>query len=419
MRNTTCRLSCLLTLTASCFVAELVSGNVGQSLTVLSDAFTMLSDSMALLVGLIVANVSKLERRNISTYGFARAEVVGALGNAAFLIALHFTILVEAISRMFRPLKMQHPKLVLIMGMLGLTVNVIGLVVLLDCSCLWFKTTLNKIRADVAGDDFVVSSIKRPAEGRLNIRGILLHVTGDALGSIVVLISGIIFYMFPLDFTEECNWKCYVDPSLTILMVIIVVSSAIVLIKEVAIILLQAVPKNIDVEDLDVKLGKVRGLKGFHELHVWELADGKNIASIHIKCVNSSTCESTKLEIRKIFHNLDVHSVTIQTEFIEEKISTTLKCNYPCILHECEEKMCCSRTVGYVWRPDRRPSCISRMSFGLESGSGIFSRSSTVKLTSNSEEISNQNSSTSLPLPVVHYKSSTVSDGQIDRLQVS
>ncbi|XP_042189682.1 zinc transporter 10 isoform X2 [Callorhinchus milii] len=396
MRNTTCRLSCLLTLTASCFVAELVSGNVGQSLTVLSDAFTMLSDSMALLVGLIVANVSKLERRNISTYGFARAEVVGALGNAAFLIALHFTILVEAISRMFRPLKMQHPKLVLIMGMLGLTVNVIGLVVLLDCSCLWFKTTLNKIRA-----------------------GILLHVTGDALGSIVVLISGIIFYMFPLDFTEECNWKCYVDPSLTILMVIIVVSSAIVLIKEVAIILLQAVPKNIDVEDLDVKLGKVRGLKGFHELHVWELADGKNIASIHIKCVNSSTCESTKLEIRKIFHNLDVHSVTIQTEFIEEKISTTLKCNYPCILHECEEKMCCSRTVGYVWRPDRRPSCISRMSFGLESGSGIFSRSSTVKLTSNSEEISNQNSSTSLPLPVVHYKSSTVSDGQIDRLQVS
>lgn len=77
-----------------------------------------------------------------------------------------------------------------------------------------------------------------------------MHVMGDALGSVVVVITATIFYTLPLKDDDPCNWQCYIDPSLTIVMVIIILSSAFPLIKETAVILLQMVPKGIKVEEL-------------------------------------------------------------------------------------------------------------------------------------------------------------------------
>lgn len=80
--------------------------------------------------------------------------------------------------------------------------------------------------------------------------GVLLHVMGDALGSVVVVITAIIFYTLPLKSEDPCNWQCYIDPSLTVVMVVIILSSAFPLIKETAVILLQMVPKGVEVEEL-------------------------------------------------------------------------------------------------------------------------------------------------------------------------
>ncbi|GCB66437.1 hypothetical protein scyTo_0007878, partial [Scyliorhinus torazame] len=101
---------------------------------------------------------------------------------------------------------------------------------------------------------------------------VLLQVMGDALGSVVVVVAATVFYLLPLDDGEICNWECYVDPSLTIIMVIIVLSSAFPLIKETAIILLQMVPNGIKLLDLDETLCAIDGVQGIHELHIWELA---------------------------------------------------------------------------------------------------------------------------------------------------
>lgn len=73
---------------------------------------------------------------------------------------------------------------------------------------------------------------------------------GDALGSVVVVITAIIFYTLPLKSEDPCNWQCYIDPSLTVVMVVIILSSAFPLIKETAVILLQMVPKGVEVEEL-------------------------------------------------------------------------------------------------------------------------------------------------------------------------
>lgn len=100
----------------------------------------------------------------------------------------------------------------------------------------------------------------------LSPAGVLLHVMGDALGSVVVVITAIIFYVRPLREEDPCNWQCYIDPSLTVAMVMIILSSAFPLIKETAIILLQMVPKGVNMEELS-KSGE-SGLEPPHTSHL-------------------------------------------------------------------------------------------------------------------------------------------------------
>lgn len=131
----TCRLLFMLVLTAAFFVAELVSGYLGNSIALLSDSFNMLSDLISLCVGLGAGRVARRAPGGLrATYGYARAEVLGALANAVFLAALCFTIVVEAVLRLARPERIDDPALVLVVGALGLAVNVLGLLVFQDCA---------------------------------------------------------------------------------------------------------------------------------------------------------------------------------------------------------------------------------------------------------------------------------------------
>eukprot|EP00061_Rhincodon_typus_P012948 g39016.t1 len=127
------RLIFMLVITAGFFVVELVVGHLGNSLALVSDSFNMLSDLISLVIGLVAASLGKIRRHPRNTYGFARAEVVGALANAVFLAALTFTILAEAIIRLIRPQRIDDVELVLIVGALGLAVNIIGLILFQDC----------------------------------------------------------------------------------------------------------------------------------------------------------------------------------------------------------------------------------------------------------------------------------------------
>ncbi|XP_048391458.1 calcium/manganese antiporter SLC30A10 [Stegostoma tigrinum] len=334
------RLIFMLVITAGFFVVELVVGHLGNSLALVSDSFNMLSDLISLVIGLVAASLGKIRRHPRNTYGFARAEVVGALANAVFLAALTFTILAEAIIRLIRPQRIDDVELVLIVGALGLAVNIIGLILFQDCC--FQKQVSSKPTGYLATGTGEQRENKAPATASaLNIRGVFLHVMGDALGSVVVVVAATIFYVLPLNEDEFCNWKCYVDPSMTIIMVIIVLSSAFPLIKETAIILLQMVPRGVKLHDFDEKLCTLDGVCGIHELHVWELAGGRNIASLHVKCLDLSTYKTAAVQIREIFHNAGIHSVTIQVEFVDTVPGSALMCNFPCIQKECESKMCC------------------------------------------------------------------------------
>ncbi|KAM9095462.1 calcium/manganese antiporter SLC30A10-like [Sarcophilus harrisii] len=174
---------------------------------------------------------------------------------------------------------------------------------------------------------------------------VLLHVMGDALGSVIVVITAIISYMVPLEGDKPCNWQCYIDPSLTIIMVIIILSSAFPLIKETVSILLQMVPKGINLEELVGKLSNVPGVSSIHEMHIWELGSRKNIATLHIKCQRSKDYQDANLKMREIFHSAGIHNVTIQPEYVDQEESLDqdlmLLCNSPCISKACVNHLCC------------------------------------------------------------------------------
>ncbi|NXS10509.1 ZNT10 protein, partial [Neodrepanis coruscans] len=365
----TCRLIFMLVLTVGFFVAELVSGYLGNSIALVSDSFNMLSDLISLCVGLSTGRIARRSRRGPrATYGYSRAEAVGALSNAVFLTALCFTILVDSVLRLARPEPIDDAQLlVLIVGTLGLAVNVVGLLVFQDwgacCRCRGTVSSLN------AGDS--PTDQKSPEEGSekkkekkseaLNIRGVLLHVMGDALGSVVVVVTATIFYVRPLG-NAPCNWQCYIDPSLTIIMVFIILSSAFPLMKETATILLQMVPKGVNMQLLTDRLAHVPGVISLHEVHVWELASRKNIATLHIKCQTPKDYQDAAYKIREIFHEAGVHSVTIQPEYVDHKTSQLL-CSSPCISKACDSQLCCSqqepphaKTNGYMEKND---SCFS------------------------------------------------------------
>lgn len=180
----------------------------------------------------------------------------------------------------------------------------------------------------------------------LNIRGVLLHVMGDALGSVIVVVTAIIFYVRPLRHEDPCNWQCYIDPSLTVVMVIIILSSAFPLIKETAVILLQMVPKGVNMEELMSQLSMVPGVSSVHEVHIWELISGKVIATLHIKHQEGTEYQDASRKVREIFHHAGIHNVTIQFETLDLKEALEQKdflptCSAPCISQSCAKKLCC------------------------------------------------------------------------------
>lgn len=193
----------------------------------------------------------------------------------------------------------------------------------------------------------------------------------------MVVVASVLFYVRPLPPDTPCNWQCYVDPSLTLLMVAIIVSSAVPLVKETTRILLQMSPPDLDVSMICKYKGllphhlffpqswncpdccifspslslavedvcRLPGVLGVHEVHVWELARDRNVASMHVKV--TSDLESSKGEIRHLhvrireaFHRLGVHSVTLQIEFADEQLENS-HCGTPCISCDCLKQSCC------------------------------------------------------------------------------
>ncbi|KAJ8401167.1 hypothetical protein AAFF_G00387490 [Aldrovandia affinis] len=339
----TCRLIFMLVLTVVFFVAEIVAGYMGNSIALVSDSFNMLSDLLSLCVGLTAARVSRRAGSGRYTYGLHRAEVVGALANAVFLAALCFSISVEAMQRLARPEAIADPGL--------------GWRAAEEITA---KSRRDSGENGEAGapvlHDATSGETGQEKDGQpLNIQGVLLHVLNDALGSVVVVVASTLFYVWPLGPEQPCTWQCYVDPSLTLLMMAIIMSSAAPLVKETAGILLQMSPPELQLSTLLEDISRIPGVQSVHEFHVWELSRGRNVATLHVRCADPSSFGLLSHRVREVFHLAGVHSVTIQPEFGEGGDGPL--CRAPCLSPACQSRSCCSVPPPAPSRPatDTRP----------------------------------------------------------------
>lgn len=362
----TCRLLSMLSLTASFFLVEIIVGYVTNSIALVADSFHMLSDVVALIVGFASIRISKWPSRK-NTYGWVRAEILGALVNAVFLLALCFSILVESLKRLVTVEEIEQPILLLIVGSVGLLVNLVGL-------CLFHsqvhghshggggshshgkseKTnkdeakSLVKSRTKIIQDDVdamgVTIEIDASAtasghsESQMNMRGVFLHVLGDALGSVVVIISSLVIWL------AEGRWRFYVDPAMSIAMVLIILSTTIPLLKQSSLILLQTTPHFLDHDKLKLKLVKVDGVLGVHEFHVWQLAGNRIVLSAHITCSNLREYMTIAAVVKELFHKEGIHSTTIQPEFVSVSDDEQHECRLTCFDKniDCSKDLCCA-----------------------------------------------------------------------------
>lgn len=228
------------------------------------------------------------------------------------------------------------------------------------------------------------------------MRGVFLHVMADALGSVIVIISAVIMWQ------TDWEYKYYVDPGLSIMLVMLILRSVWPLLIESALILLQTVPTHIQVDSLQQKLmSQVDGILAVHEFHIWQLAGDRIIASAHIRCLNLAQYMQVAEKVKEFFHNEGIHSTTIQPEFVETagaeptgSISSTEDCMLSCpkgptTAPGCDASKCCppasrvSSTGQFPTMGDsregedslpsdlaRRPSSVS-ISGGLVSGMAV------------------------------------------------
>ncbi|XP_023344529.1 zinc/cadmium resistance protein isoform X2 [Eurytemora carolleeae] len=363
-----CRLVSMFALTSAFFLVEIVTGYITNSMALVADSFHMLSDIAALVIAFLSVRMAP-KSWSKNTFGWARAEVLGALVNAVFLVALCFSITVESFKRFYEPEEIHNPQMILYVGAMGLAVNLIGL-------CLFHEhgsshghshglsRSTHSHLTDLADRDEKeeISEIIYPraepvshghnhghshSASNMNMRGVFLHVMADALGSVVVIISALVMWL------TDWEYKLYVDPGLSLLLVILILRSVWPLLIDSALILLQTVPTHIQVDNLERKLmEQVDGILAVHEFHVWQLTGDRIIASAHIRCLNLVQYMTVAEKVKEFFHHEGIHSTTIQPEFVEtEPNSSTLASSDDCVLScpkgpitqisGCEASKCC------------------------------------------------------------------------------
>jgi cobalt-zinc-cadmium efflux system protein len=233
-----------LCLTAAFMLVEVAVGFWSGSLALLADAGHMLNDAAALALSLVVAWIAARPRTAKHTFGFRRAEVMGALLNAAALGVAGVLLVIEAVARLRGEPHEIHASGLLLTATLGLMVNLL---------VAW-------ILASRGG-------------GSINVRAALFHVLSDALGSIAAIVAGVL--VMTLDFQLA-------DPIASLLISCFILWGAVRLLRDTTHVLMEAVPAGVDVEKIEQTIRETAGVAELHDLHVWSLVPGEVLLSAHV-----------------------------------------------------------------------------------------------------------------------------------------
>ncbi|MDP3637653.1 MAG: cation diffusion facilitator family transporter [Azonexus sp.] len=265
-----------LALTLGFSVVELIAGLRSGSLALLADAGHMVTDGASLGISALAAWLAARPPSRRHTYGLGRAELLAALVNAVSMLVVVFMIASEAWQRLQSPGSID-----------GATVSVVAVIGLLI--------------------NIVVAWILSRGERNLNVRAALLHVMGDALGSVAAIIAGAVIY-----FT---GWTP-IDPLLSILIGGLILASSVRLLREALHATLDGVPFAMDIEQIGLALAKVAGVREVHDLHVWPIAAERLALSAHVRLENLNDWPQALKELTAVAAKQGIEHVTFQPESV-------------------------------------------------------------------------------------------------------
>lgn len=258
-------------------VLELVVGLLTDSLALISDAAHMVTDvfgiGMALLAIVLARRAKPTSTR---TFGMYRGEVLSALANAVLLFAVAGYVLYEAISRLAAPPEV--PGLpVLLTALAGLAANVVAFLLL-----------------------------RSGAQESISVRGAYLEVLADLIGSVGVLISGAVILL--------TGWT-YADPIIGVLIAVWVLPRVFGLAKRSLRILFQHAPERIDVDAVAARLDGIDGVTDVHDLHIWTLTSGMEVASAHLTVAATAEADTVLRQAQRVLaEEYHIEHATLQIE---------------------------------------------------------------------------------------------------------
>lgn len=245
-----------MAVTGTIMVAEIVGGLLANSLALLSDAAHMLTDILALALSVLAFRFSSKPPTKKTTFGFYRLEIFAAQINGGVLAFLSLVIFYEAYKRLIEPEPIKSLLVIVVAGV-GLLANIISVLIL-----------------------------HRSSKKNINVRASFLHITGDLLSSAGVIIGGGIIH-----FT---GWYI-IDPILSVMIGLIILRGAYGVVMETANVLLEAVPKHIDLEGLIREIEAIEGVESFHDVHLWTITSGIYALSAHVQIKDQMVSESTEI----------------------------------------------------------------------------------------------------------------------------
>lgn len=271
------RLAVAFGLVASFFLVELIAGLVSGSLALLSDAGHMAADVVALGAALTATRIAtRKDTTGRRTYGSYRAEVFASGLTVLIMLAVATYVTVSAIGRIGGSPEVATGPM-FIVGGIGLLINIIALMLL-----------------------------RSGASESINVKGAYLEVMADTLGSVGVMVAGVLIMI-----TGDALW----DTVIALAIAIFVAVRAIMLAREVLTVLGQHAPAGIDPVEVETKLAAIPGVREVHDLHLWTLTSGMNVATAHLVSDDpSSTTQLLEQAQTLLRDEFKVEHATLQVE---------------------------------------------------------------------------------------------------------
>jgi len=265
-----------LALTGTFLWIEFAVGLWSHSLALVADAAHMLGDSGALALSLWLAHMSERPRSSRRTYGYRRAEVLGAAVNASVLALIAVWIGAHAVERVMNPSTAVHAHSLIATAVVGLFVNL---------TAAWI--------------------LHRHGGGGIGVRAALLHVVGDLLGSVLAIGAGV----------SVLGGVSIADPLASLAIAVLLLAGAVRLLREATEVLMEGAPTHLNVVELEQAILQTPGVRSVHDLHVWCLTPNEPMLTAHVVIAPSSHgTDVARLVGDRLRDQFDIHHVTIQPE---------------------------------------------------------------------------------------------------------